>query len=147
MIASVQSCGEKDIEDGVLAATQHRNADLVTDLHQPFPDGRSRSVHLLVGALFAHHSQGGQSGGTGDRVAVEGADLVDISFIVGRSPVVDRKDVGPAQDCREGVAAAHDLAHGTHVWRDAVELLSTAVGQPEAGYDFAQEFYGVTPAM
>ena len=102
------------------------------------PDGRAGAVNLLVGSLFPHHGQGGEAGSAGNRVAVQSADLVDKGIVVGRSPVVNREDVRSPQHRRQWVTAAHDLAHGAHVRRNAVELLGAAVGQPEAGYHLVE---------
>ena len=44
----------------------------------------------------------------------------------------------PAQHGGQGVAAAHDFAHGAEVGRDAVEFLGAAVGQPEAGHHLVE---------
>ena len=94
---------------------------------------------LLVGAGPLQHLERGEARDRGHRIARERADLEDEILVGHREPVEMRHDVGAAGDGGERKAAAHDLAQGAEIGRDAVIFLGAAIGEAEAGHDLVED--------
>jgi hypothetical protein len=56
-----------------------------------------------------------------------------------------RHDVGPAAEGRRRQPAAHDLAEGEQVGRDAVEAVPAGAGDAEAGHHLVEDEQRAVP--
>ena len=109
----------------------HWNTVFFADIQQSISDGCSIAVNPLVGVLFAHYCESGKTGSAGNWVSVQRANSVDITCAIGSPTVEDGEHISSTSQGCQWITATHDLSGGRHVWRDAEELLGTAVGQPE----------------
>src|SRR5918997_5302948 len=107
---------------------------LARDLAHPPPPALSQHFEPLVEARLARGSQGSQARRHRQRVAREGAGLVDGTgggdLLHDLSPPAERPDRQPAP---------YDLAETRHVRDNPITLLSPAVGEPEAGHHLVED--------
>src|SRR5262249_51961846 len=78
-IVDDRTVGEEDVEHRGLAADLRRHAVLARGGAQALTQARTGLEELLVHAGLSQLGQGGQAGGTRDRVAVERAGLPDVA--------------------------------------------------------------------
>ena len=134
-----RAVSEVDVEDRVLADALHCETFRFAGVNQGRTDAPANLSQAAIGAFGAQFRQSSETGGAGYREAIQRTDLVDIIVRRNGGAVIYRHHLRAAHEGRQGVAAAHDLAHGAHIGGYAVVFLGPAVGQAESGHDFVED--------
>ena len=129
--------GEIDVEHHVHAADDRLNLGLVAEALQRVTERRGAPVVRLVDAGPAQNFERGESGGAGDGIAAQRADLGNVVVARGGG-IVSVHNLAARGDGGEREASADDLPQRDDVRRHAVVFLRAPVGEAEARHHLVE---------
>src|SRR6185369_3014646 len=126
--------GEISAKHGAAAVELDGDAGIAGGLAEAGLKSAAEGFELSVGVGAAEFLEGGDAGGEGDRVAAQGAGLVN------RADGSDEiHDISPASESAHWQASANHFAETTQVGRDPEAFLRAALSQAKAGHYFVED--------